>query len=284
MCYDLHGTPEQKGSAMERFGQNAGEILAKIRTTRPVVHSITNYVVMNSTANVLLAMGASPIMAHAPEEVKEIVQIASAVVINIGTLSEMWIGSMLKAVRNAAGLGKPYVLDPVGAGATMLRTETAKRLILEARPTVIRGNASEILALSTEKKTTRGVDSVHSVEDAAVTARDIAAELGTVVAVTGVSDLVTDGKMGLRVEGGHQLMTTVTGTGCAVSVIVGAFLAADPEHPVTASAAALAFFGLAGEKAAAESNAPGTFWVKVLDALYLITPEELTSKARITEI
>ncbi len=269
---------------MERYGEIAGELLAKIRTARPVVHNITNYVVMNSTANVLLAMGASPIMAHAPEEVKEIVQIANAVVINIGTLSETWIASMLKAVRTAADLGKPYVLDPVGAGATVLRTETAKRLINEAVPAVIRGNASEVLSLSTAKGTTRGVDSVNSVEDATTTAQQLAAGLGTVVAVTGVNDLVTDGKTTLSVEGGHHLMATVTGTGCAASTIVGAFLAADASRPLAATAAALAFFGLAGEKAASESNAPGSFWVKVIDALYLITPDELASKARITRI
>ncbi len=268
---------------MNELGEKAGAILGKIRSTKPVVHNITNYVVMNSTANVLLSMGASPIMAHAPEEVEEVVAIASSVVINIGTLSELWIASMIKAAWAATGQGKPCVLDPVGAGATTLRTETSKRIIREALPTVIRGNASEILALCTETGTTRGVDSVHSVDDAAFAAQEISASLGTVIAVTGARDLITDGKTTLVVEGGHPLMTMVTGTGCAASAIVGAFVAVEHD-PITATAAALAFFGLAGEKAAEQASAPGTFWVKVLDALYRITPDELAAKARIAPL
>jgi len=267
---------------MSAYARRAGEILARIRDSRPVVHSITNYVVMNSTANVLLAMGASPIMAHAPEEIEDLSLITSSLVINIGTLSKPWIESMILAGRLAKVAGKPFVLDPVGSGATKLRTETARNIIESSLPTVIRGNASEILSLSPQGGATRGVDSIHSMEDAIDAARSVAASLGTVIAVTGERDLVTDGKRSLIISGGSPLMGYVTGTGCAASVIVGAFLAAEKD-PITASACALAFFKLAGERAAAEVQSPGSFWIKALDALYEITPADLESKARISE-
>ncbi len=268
---------------MADYSRTAAETLRKIRSNKPVVHNITNYVVMNSTANVLLAMGASPIMAHAPEELDELVEIAGAVVINIGTLSAFWIESMIRAAALCKTIGKPYVLDPVGAGATQLRTETARRIVDTAPPTIIRGNASEVLSLSPEGGTTRGVDSIHMVEDAVDAACDVAKSLGTVVAVTGERDIVTDGKVSLLVEGGHPLLGYVTGTGCAASVVVAAFASQEADR-VAASAAALAFFGLAGERAAMEADAPGTFWQKVLDELYTITPEDLESAARIRRL
>ncbi len=246
------------------------------------MHSITNYVVMNSTANVLLAMGASPIMAHATEELNEIVGIASSIVINIGTLSPQWIESMNYACRLAKIAGKPLVLDPVGAGATKYRTDTAVNIVKTSVPSVIRGNASEILSLSPQGGTTRGVDSMHNMEDAFEAARTVAADLGTCAAVTGERDLVTDGSRNLVIANGHPFMRTVTGTGCVATVIVAAFLAAEPD-PVLASAAALAYFGLAGEKAAKESSGPGTFWQKTLDALYTITTEDLEAGARISQ-
>jgi hydroxyethylthiazole kinase len=271
-----------KGKTMPDFATFAGDILDRIRSHKPVVHSITNYVVMNSTANVLLAMGASPIMAHALQEMEDIAAISNSLVVNIGTLSETWIDAMDRACRLAVVRGKPFVLDPVGSGATKLRTDTACSLIQSSSPTVIRGNASEIRSLTPQGGSTRGVDSVHSMEEAADSARFIARSLGSVIAVTGERDLVTDGNRSLVVSGGHCLMSYVTGTGCAASVIVGAFLA-EEKDAVIAAASALAFFKLAGEKAAAEAHAPGSFWVNVLDALYTITPEELEAQARISE-
>ena len=220
--------------------RTAADILRRIRANRPVVHSITNYVVMNSTANVLLAMGASPIMAHAPEEMEELVKIAGCVVINIGTLSRPWIGTMVSTARICAQTGTPYVLDPVGAGATKLRTDTARDLIKAAKPKTIRGNASEILSISPAGGTTRGVDSMNDVNDAVDAAAEVAGSLETVVAVTGERDLVTDGNHSLIITGGHQLMSSVTGTGCAASVIVGAFLAVE-EDPLIAAAAGSGF-------------------------------------------
>ncbi len=267
---------------MTNYAKAAGDILARIRAHKPVVHSLTNYVVMNSTANVLLAMGASPIMAHAAEEVEEIVAIASVLVINIGTLSQTWVESMKLACRAADRLGKPYVLDPVGSGATRLRTETARAIIQTAVPTVIRGNASEILSLTDQGGKTRGVDSIHSTEEAIDSAREIATSLGATVAVTGEQDLVTDGKQSLIVTGGHSLLSHVTGTGCAATVIIAAFLA-EEENPMIATAAALAFFGLAAERAAVQARNPGTFWIKTLDEPYAIKPQELEKSARIAK-
>lgn len=267
---------------MTDYARTAGDILDRIRAARPVVHSITNYVVMNSTANALLAMGASPIMAHAFEEMEDISRISNALVVNIGTLSTPWIEAMHLACRFAMVAKKPLVLDPVGAGATSLRTSTASAIIKETPPTVIRGNASEILALSPQGGTTRGVDSMHSVDEAVEAARSSASSLGTVIAVTGARDLITDGKRSLAVTGGSALMGAVTGTGCASSVIVAAFLAVE-EDALVAAASALAFFKLAAEKAAAEAPYPGSFWIKVLDALYTITPADLAARARIDE-
>lgn len=260
--------------------KGSGELLEAVRKMKPVVHSVTNYVVMNSTANALLAMGASPIMAHAMEEMEDLAKITNALVINIGTLSNHWIESMKMAGRIATVAAKPIVLDPVGAGATELRTNTAKEIIDWCKPTVIRGNASEILSLSPAGALTRGVDSVHAVEDAVEAARSIARSLDTVIAVTGERDLVTDGDRSVVVTGGDPLMAYVTGTGCAASVVVGAFLAVEADA-VLATASALAFFGLAGQRAAGQAKAPGSFWVKMLDELYSITPDDLEREARI---
>jgi hydroxyethylthiazole kinase len=266
---------------MANYGKSAGEILSRIRTNKPVVHSITNYVVMNSTANVLLAMGASPIMAHAAEEMADIAAISTSMVINIGTLSKQWIENMYLACRIAKDMGKPFVLDPVGAGATKVRTDTARYISELYKPTVVRGNASEILALSPEGGKTRGVDSIHTMEEAVEAARIIARSLDTTIAVTGERDLVTDGTRSVIVTGGHPLLGYVTGTGCAATVVIAAFLA-EEKDPVVAATAALAFFGLAGERAAQGEPGPGSFWAGVLDELYRITPDELEKSARIT--
>ena len=267
---------------MSRFAHRAADNLTKLRRDRPLVHNITNFVVMNFTANVLLAAGASPVMAHAENEVEEMVAHAGALVLNIGTLSDSWIDSMLKAGRRATDLGKPVILDPVGAGATSLRTRTAQRILTETRVSVVRGNASEILALADSDLATRGVDSTSSVNDAATTAQWLARELGTTLAVTGPVDLVTDGNRILTVEGGHALMPSVTGTGCAASALVGAFHAIDPD-PLTAAATALAFYGIAGEMAGTAASGPGSFAVALLDILHSLSPEQVRHRCRISE-
>lgn len=261
---------------------HAARNLAAVRDKRPLVHNITNFVVMNFTANALLAMGASPVMAHAAGEVEEMVSLAGALVLNIGTLTEEWVESMIRAGRKAFACKIPVVLDPVGSGATTLRTRSARRIIAETRPTVVRGNASEVLSLTDASSRTRGVDSAHSVGAATAAARSLALELGATLAITGPEDLVTDGTRVIRITNGHPLMARVTGTGCAATVIIGAFLAVDPD-PVSATATALAYFGLAGEVAARHAAAPGSFMIQMLDALYTITPEQLEEECRIEE-
>lgn len=260
----------------------AAENLKKIRETKPLVHNVTNFVVMNFTANVLLAAGASPVMAHAENEVEEMVSFAKALVLNIGTLDDAWIASMVKAGKKATELGVPIVLDPVGAGATKLRTEAAKRILAETRVALVRGNASEILALGGGAAKTKGVDAADSVEAAAERATGLARELGVPVAITGPVDFITDGQRVLRVANGHPLMGCVTGTGCGATAIIGAFAGVDPD-PVSAAATALAYYGLAGEYAADGAAGPGSFMIRFLDALHALTSEEILHGGNIRE-
>jgi len=262
------------------LAKKAGENLKNLREKKPLIHNITNYVVMNYTANALLACGASPVMAHASEEVEEMVSFAGALVLNIGTLTPYWVDSMLKAGKRANELNIPIILDPVGSGATKLRTESAKRLIDEVSIKVVRGNASEVLSLAHEGSKTKGVDSIHTVDEAADAALVLSKELNTTLAITGKIDLITDGERIYRVSNGHDLMGYCTGTGCTATVIIGAFLAVNPD-PVTATTTALAYLGLAGEKAATKSHAPGSFQIAMLDALYTIDEKQLEQGAKI---
>jgi hydroxyethylthiazole kinase len=256
--------------------------LEKIRTEKPLVHNITNYVVMNFTANTLLAMGASPVMAHATNEVEEMVALARALVINIGTLSDHWIAAMILAGRKANEIGIPIILDPVGSGATSLRTITFKKLVSELKISIVRGNASEILSIASSDITTKGVDAAHNVEEASETAKKMARQLGAVVAITGPVDLITDGKRIVRCSNGHPLMSKITGTGCAATATIAAFSAVTKD-PLNAASAGLAFFGLAGEKAAEKAKAPGSFMIALIDSLYEITPSEFEAKGRLEE-
>jgi len=267
---------------MSNISLKAAENLQKIRETKPLIHNITNFVVMNYTANVLLAMGASPVMAHAENEVEDMVAYAGSLVLNIGTLTNPWVASMVRAGERATALQKPIIFDPVGSGATPFRTASAKVIIDKTKVSVIRGNASEILSLGSQQSTTKGVDATDSVQDAAVTASLLAQELRTILAITGPIDLVTDGTRVVNIANGHPLMPYVTGTGCSATVIIGAFAAVDPDY-LTAAATGLAFFGLAGEIAAKAANGPGSFMIHLLDALYNMTPEQLETGCRIHE-
>lgn len=262
------------------LAKKAAENLKKLRKKKPLIHNITNYVVMNYTANALLACGASPVMAHASEEVEEMVSLASALVLNIGTLTPYWIDSMLKAGKRANELNNPIILDPVGSGATTLRTDSAKRLLNELSINVVRGNASEVLSLAHKESRTKGVDSIHSVDEAADAAIILARELKTTLAITGPVDLITDGERTHHVSNGHELMGYTTGTGCTATVIIGAFLAVDRD-PVEAATTALAYFGLVGEKAALKARAPGSFQIAMLDALYTIDEKQMEEGAKI---
>ena len=259
-----------------------GADLRTIRERKPLVHQITNYVVMNETANATLSLGALPVMAHAPQEVEEMASVAGALVLNIGTLSAPWIESMLLAARAANRAGAPIVLDPVGAGATRLRTETAKRLLDEAEIAVVRGNAAEIATLAGREAEIRGVESIGATDSGAELARVAAIALGTVAAVTGPVDHVSDGESSLAVANGHELLATVSGTGCMSTAMTASFVAAKPDAPLEAAAEALAAFGVAGEDAAAQARGPGTFHASLYDALYNLDPATLGGRSRIS--
>jgi hydroxyethylthiazole kinase len=267
----------------QRLAQKAADNLKKVRERKPLIHNITNYVVMNYTANALLACGASPVMAHAIEEVEEMVSLAGALVLNIGTLTPLWVEAMLCAGKKANLLKVPIVFDPVGSGATRLRTDSAKRLTRELSVQVVRGNASEVLSLAKMDARTKGVDSLHSVEEAEGAAIALAKELKTALAITGRVDLITDGERIYKVHNGHEMMGRVTGTGCTATVMIGAFLAVDPD-PVEAATTALAYFGLAGEWAAAHAKSPGTYQISLLDALFLIHEEGLQKGVKIEAV
>jgi hydroxyethylthiazole kinase len=219
-------------------------------------------------------------MVHAEEEVEDFVGIASSLVVNIGTLSPPWVAAMARAGTRASALGRPWVLDPVGAGATPYRTRTALDLI-ERVPTVIRGNASEILALAgAAGGPTKGVDSTHSADEAVHAAQQLAEASGAVVAVTGRVDRITDGERWLEVENGDPRMTRVTALGCAASAIIGAFLVVERD-PLLAAAQALAIFGLAGERAAAEAPGPGSLRWRIVDQLALLDEATVLAGAKI---
>lgn len=246
-----------------------------IRSQSPVVHNITNYVVMNNTANALLAIGASPVMAHALEEVEEMVDIASALVINIGTLSESWINSMFKAAHQARKRGIPVILDPVGAGATTYRTNTARALMAKEPPCIIRGNASEIMALDDDKSKTKGVDSASSPEQAMDTASKLSKIHECVVCVSGEVDYIVDHNKILKIKNGHPLMSRVTGLGCTASALCGAFAAVE-KSAFKATVQAMAVMGIAGELAAEISAGTGSMQMHFLDNLYRLSLEDIS--------
>ena len=259
-----------------------GPTLRTLRERKPLVQQITNYVVMNETANVTLAAGALPVMAHAREEVEEMVALAGALVINIGTLSPHWVGAMLAAGKAANAGGVPVVLDPVGAGATSYRTDTARRILAEVKVAVLRGNQGEVATLVGVEAEVRGVESIGVGSEPAELARAAARNLGVVASVTGLVDHVSDGESVLSVTNGHELLTTVTGTGCMSSAITGCFLAVKRDAPLEAAAEALAAFGVAAEDAAQDARGPGSFHVGLYDALAALDPETLDARAKIT--
>jgi hydroxyethylthiazole kinase len=261
-----------------------GTTLRVLRERKPLVHQITNYVVMNETANATLALGALPVMAHARDEVEEMVGLASALVLNIGTLSEHWIEAMLLAGGAASARGIPVVLDPVGAGATAYRTDTARRILDEVDVTVLRGNAGEVATLVGAQAEVRGVESMSIGLEPAALARTAARGLGVVASVTGPIDNVSDGERSLAVANGHALLAAVTGTGCMSSALTGCFVAAKPEAPLEAAAEALAAFGVAAEDAASGAEGPGTFHARLYDALAALDPDTLDGRVRISEL
>lgn len=256
--------------------------LENVRSKAPLVHNITNYVVMNNTANALLAAGASPVMAHAPEEVKEMTAIASALVVNIGTLSREWITGMKYAMSEAKEQGIPVVLDPVGVGATAYRNNTADELLSDYHPDIVRGNASEILALAKKAGETKGVDALHDSSDALEAGKKLAKQFNCAVVISGATDYVIDENKSFQIEDGHPLMSRVTGMGCTASALTGAFAAINNNY-VEASRHAMVTMGISGELAAEKSDGPGSMQLQFLDALYQLNLKQLKNQLEKSE-
>jgi hydroxyethylthiazole kinase len=256
------------------------DLFRRVREKRPLVHHITNYVTVNDCANITICAGGAPVMTDAPEEAVEMAAIAGALVLNIGTLNASQIESMILAGRMANERSIPVVLDPVGAGATRFRTESTKRLLDKLEITILKGNAGEIGVIAGVEAKVRGVDSHGMTGDPVTIARELADSLGLIVAISGITDIVTDGRNVLLVDNGHPMMGSISGTGCMAASVTGTF-AAESRDPVTATATALAAFGLSGEKAAAGAQGPFTFKTALFDELANLTPQDLARGSRI---
>ena len=258
--------------------------LHAVREHKPLVLNITNYVVMNNTANGLLAIGASPIMAHSREELAEMMVFSGALVINIGTLDRVWIERMLFAVEQANKQGKPVVLDPVGCGASQLRTQTSRRIAEMAEQLIIRGNASEIIALAglehAVPASSKGVDALDASETAVEAARYLVEYYHCNVVISGEIDFIIGKHSEISLHNGHVMMPFVTGMGCTLSALTGAFAAVGE----TTGLAAAAVLGVAGEIAAAQSAGPGSLQLTLLDVLYQLDEDTLAQRLRLTRI
>ena len=255
---------------------NVQELLERVREKNPLIHNITNIVVANFSANGLLALGASPVMADAVEEVSEMAQVSNAVVLNMGTLNRETVEAMMVAGKSANQYGIPVILDPVGVGATSYRTEAAKRLLQEVKFAIIRGNAAEIANLIGEKWEIKGVDAGKSggnVKEIAILA---AKKLNTVIVITGKDDIISDGQTTYVVHNGHPILTQVTGTGCLLSTVVGAFAAVE-KNGLNAATSALVFYGVAAEIAAhkTKEQGPGSFQIEFLNQLSQVSSSEI---------
>ena len=267
-----------------------GTCLEKVRAATPLVHCITNYVTVNDVANALLACGGSPIMSDEPRDVEDITTICGGLCINIGTLNASSIQGMHLAGERAKSLGHPVLLDPVGAGASVLRTETALAILEQIRPEVIRGNISEIKTLALGSGTTKGVDAdaadtvtEHNLDSMVSFAKSFAQKTGAVVAITGAIDLVADGTTCYVIRNGRPEMSRITGTGCQLSAIAAAYAVANPENKTEAVAAAVAMMGLAGEigfRALQPGEGNSTLRNRIIDAIYNMDAETLNRGAR----
>lgn len=261
------------------------QTLEKVREVNPLVHNITNVVVTNYTANGLLALGASPVMAYAKEEVADMAKIAGALVLNIGTLSQEEIEAMIIAGKSANEHGVPIVFDPVGAGATQYRTETSRRIVKELNISVLRGNAAEVANVIGEDWAIKGVDAGEGSGNIVDLAQLAANKLQTTVVITGKDDVITDGETTYVVHNGHPILTKVTGTGCLLSSIIGAFTAVE-KNLVLASVSALATYGVTAEIAAKQTaeEGPGSFQIELLNQLMKISSKEIQTYADVEKL
>lgn len=264
------------------------QYLERVQQKKPLLHCITNYVTVNDCANMVLACGASPIMADAIQEVEDITTICNGLVINIGTLNERTVASMIKAGKKANALGHPVILDPVGAGASAFRTETVLQLLREVRFTAIRGNISEIKTVALGSGTTKGVDAdiadtvtAQTLSEVLRFARKLAQDTGAIIIITGKQDLLTDGVRCCLISNGHAMMSRITGTGCMLTCLLGAYLAANGENAFDACVAAVAAMGLAGEQAYQPGCGTLTFRTALLDAISVMTKDCLEEGAKV---
>lgn len=259
-------------------------MLNRIRSENPVIHCITNHVVSNFQANGLLAIGASPIMGEAKEEVEELVAISGALSLNIGTLNKEALGSMILAGKEANKRGIPVILDPVGAGATAFRKAAVEKILTEVDVQVLRCNAAEIAAIAgVSSGNSKGVDAGHANVDVEELANRMARIYGLIAAVTGETDVVADGYQVQKISGGNPMMASVTGMGCLLSSVTAAFVAMAPGNPAAATIQALRFYSAAGEKAAGLSKGPGSFREAFLDVLFTMKQQELEDELHKTE-
>lgn len=273
----------------EEIIMQIGEALQEVREKKPLVHHITNYVTVNDCANIVLAIGASPIMADDIDEVEAITAISSALVLNIGTLNNRTVTSMLAAGKKANELNIPVILDPVGAGASELRNRTTERLLKEVNITVVRGNMSEIRFVAGLQATTKGVDASEAdqkswKEIGRNIAEKVAKQFGCVAAITGATDIVSDGRRTVYIENGTNLLSSVTGTGCMCTSLVGAFCGAATDFLIAATGGILSM-GIAGELAAesAGDKGNGSFHVAIVDEISKLNAETLVKRAKIHE-
>ncbi len=260
---------------------NVFELLTRVRAAKPVVHHLTNWVTIYDCANVVKVLGASPVMAHAPEEVADMVGLASSLVLNIGTLTVQLVEAMKKAAGSANAQGIPVVLDVCGAGATPFRDQKSLELLTEVRIDIIKGNASEVARVSGEAVRTRGVDATEVAQDLTQVARSLAESRRATVVITGETYIVADADRLYFVKNGHPLMTQVVGTGCMATSLIGTFAAVCPDDLARAAAAALVVFGVAAEVAAPLSQGPATFKERLFDCLHNLDEQTLTRLQRL---
>lgn len=257
--------------------------LTDLRSKNPLVHNITNFVVMNNTANALLAIGASPMMIHGHKEVETAVEVSGALVINVGTVDDYWAKSMLKAAEKANEIKKPWILDPVGAGLSAFRNELLQHLI-SCKPTVIRGNASEIMALSSfSASQVKGVDSTNTSDQALEFAKELHKKTGSIVCISGKVDYIIGENQITAVENGHELMTKVTGLGCSSTAVIGGFIGLN-EDAFTEAISGAALFSLAGELACEKAKGPGSLQMELYDALYNLDEVTITNRIKIKNV